>query len=421
MIIMIPMNYNIEYSEFIYHQRILQNITQETLCSGICSITYLSKIENKKIKPTQEVLELLLNRLNIQLENLADMNDDYYEHLLKWYYAILEKDFESCAIHYNFCENNHEKVSAIKLIYLKELIYFRELIEKRKIALLLEKFSVLKKYESKFDDYLNTYYIYFISLYEAIIQNDYEKALHKLLGISTFFDGNSADAPEYYYHLAMIYTYLNKSTQALQYTKKSLEIYHTQLAIKKIFECRLLLAINYNRLHQYQEAITNYEIIINHKIINKYKMILYKAFNNLGVIYKNIGEYVKAEDYFKKALDIMPLDSPSYQNSICELAELYYLQKKVDAALKIIKKYVKKETYTPTQAVLKIIELNINGKTEELIAYIEEVALPIFEKNPDNFQLQKYYQYLGDLYFSQYHYKNSAIYYKKVINLINLI
>ena len=51
--------------------RIQQNMKQVSLAKGICSTSYLSKIENNQTIPSEDVLQLLLERLELDYEDLS--------------------------------------------------------------------------------------------------------------------------------------------------------------------------------------------------------------------------------------------------------------------------------------------------------------------------------------------------------------
>ena len=38
------------------------------MCKGICTVSYLSKIETGKAEPSEEVLQLLLDRLGLKMD-----------------------------------------------------------------------------------------------------------------------------------------------------------------------------------------------------------------------------------------------------------------------------------------------------------------------------------------------------------------
>ncbi len=77
-----------KYGNFLIRQkRMEKNWSQEGLCKGICTASYLSKIEQGKAEPSDEVLELLLSRMGVAWnrdENDCDgqMVEDAYEYLL---------------------------------------------------------------------------------------------------------------------------------------------------------------------------------------------------------------------------------------------------------------------------------------------------------------------------------------------------
>ena len=50
----------------IYRNRIQLNWSQAGLCKGICTVSYLSKIETGKAVPSEEVLQLLMDRLDLK-------------------------------------------------------------------------------------------------------------------------------------------------------------------------------------------------------------------------------------------------------------------------------------------------------------------------------------------------------------------
>lgn len=56
--------------EKVHFKRKELGITQEKLCREICSITYLSKLENNKIEAKEDILKMLCKRLDISIEYL---------------------------------------------------------------------------------------------------------------------------------------------------------------------------------------------------------------------------------------------------------------------------------------------------------------------------------------------------------------
>ncbi|MEG2800190.1 MAG: helix-turn-helix domain-containing protein [Erysipelotrichaceae bacterium] len=50
---------------FIRYNRLARNISQESLCRGICVVSYLSKIEQGKVVPSEEIIEQLFEALQL--------------------------------------------------------------------------------------------------------------------------------------------------------------------------------------------------------------------------------------------------------------------------------------------------------------------------------------------------------------------
>lgn len=88
------------YGIFIHRQRLLKNWSQKGLCRGICAVSYLSKIEQGKAVPSDEILQLLLNRLGVSFdretaESARELAENAYETLfcgdMKAFRALLPR------------------------------------------------------------------------------------------------------------------------------------------------------------------------------------------------------------------------------------------------------------------------------------------------------------------------------------------
>ncbi|HEX5519067.1 MAG TPA: helix-turn-helix transcriptional regulator, partial [Candidatus Nitrosocosmicus sp.] len=55
-------------------ERVRQQMKQVVLAKGICTPSYLSKIERNLIEPSEDVMELLFNKLGIDVELLLENN-----------------------------------------------------------------------------------------------------------------------------------------------------------------------------------------------------------------------------------------------------------------------------------------------------------------------------------------------------------
>lgn len=66
-------NQNENIGEFFLKERLEHAITQEALCYGICTASYLSKIENNKLVPSRKIKKSLYKRLEEIKNNTIDL------------------------------------------------------------------------------------------------------------------------------------------------------------------------------------------------------------------------------------------------------------------------------------------------------------------------------------------------------------
>ncbi|MCH5316855.1 MAG: helix-turn-helix domain-containing protein [Eubacterium sp.] len=73
-------------------ERIRRNWSQEGLCKGICSVSYLSKIEQGKTEASPEILRLLFARLDLPWHDSPDEQKAGAEIVERFYEALLSYD-----------------------------------------------------------------------------------------------------------------------------------------------------------------------------------------------------------------------------------------------------------------------------------------------------------------------------------------
>ncbi|MBQ4651079.1 MAG: helix-turn-helix transcriptional regulator [Oscillospiraceae bacterium] len=87
------MNYR---AYLILRERLKKNWSQEGLCKGICTVSYLSKIESGKAVPSEQIMKMLLERLQLEyspeLERKAcQLAEKGFEQLLGFRFDELER------------------------------------------------------------------------------------------------------------------------------------------------------------------------------------------------------------------------------------------------------------------------------------------------------------------------------------------
>ncbi|PAT01151.1 hypothetical protein CI105_07865, partial [Candidatus Izimaplasma bacterium ZiA1] len=77
-----------DIGSFIKKQRIIKDVTQEKLSEGICSISYLSKIENNQIIPNHYLVKKIFERLNVNEDcfNVSIKDHEYLKEAINAYF-----------------------------------------------------------------------------------------------------------------------------------------------------------------------------------------------------------------------------------------------------------------------------------------------------------------------------------------------
>ena len=117
----------------VFYKRLQQKMTQEELCQGICSVSYLSKIENGKIEASEEILQLLCARLEIAVTDLRDVEEDVKGKLEDWHKAIVHLERERIEQIYADLQEQMEQVTDFEIMNYYELLYVRYLMIKHDI------------------------------------------------------------------------------------------------------------------------------------------------------------------------------------------------------------------------------------------------------------------------------------------------
>lgn len=61
--------------------RLNQNISQKTLSKGVCVASYLSRIENGDLIPSEEVISIIFNRLGLTFNDSKEFLEKGINHL----------------------------------------------------------------------------------------------------------------------------------------------------------------------------------------------------------------------------------------------------------------------------------------------------------------------------------------------------
>ncbi|MDR7074911.1 helix-turn-helix domain-containing protein [Fictibacillus barbaricus] len=415
----------------IRYYRKTKGLTQEELAQGICSVSYLSKIEKGDAKSSEEVINLLCDRLGISPEEMDD--NQVLGMLNEWYLQMVNRNFDKAETFlYETVQPKMKNVMEPDLILRYELFLSRFHMVHHIHPDLEGSFNRLKKAESFFAEMtpdLKFYYLNFLSLYYNI-KREYKKALDLLIDAEVLYNTKTtgitqSEGAVLFYHLALTYNYLCRVTSVNQYAFKAINIFDKEYNYSRSADCQILLGTSNRRVGNYDQA--NYHL----KQALKYSTAFNDHFTN-GVIYHNLGYVASCQSLHREALEYFHKSIEAKQkvpnnesiSTIMLIAREYFLANDKNNAkiwlnkgLNIIGKNAPDDQYYH----FMILEQRIDGNIEKLEEILSKAAIPYFEKVNIWEYVAEFSEMLADIYFDQSLYKKSSQYYRRANNALKNI
>lgn len=414
---------NINIGQIIYNIRNERRMTQEHLAEGICSISYLSKIENDQSNSSDEILELLLEKLGFNIDDLYQNIHAFKHKLEKLSNLIDNKALNKASELYkevNTTVNDIKDPTTLCNYYLIKLKYLisTNSLDKAKTTL----------------DFINEFYKKKSDSQEFLFQNligvlcskrkNYSEGLNhfksaELLGIE-----NKLNLSVTYYNLALTYSHLHNSSLAIYYAQNALRILQHDLNFLKSIDCQIIIGLNFVRIKNYNEAKSIYTKALEQAELFNNNNTKALILHNLGYLNYSIKDYDQAYYYYMKSLDYKKINTEDY------LLTLYYLCKTllddskkkeflfwINKSFNIINEYpnLKKSEFS---YLLKLMMLKVENY-EEYLVYSENEAFPYFLSTENYTQVLNLGNDLADFYSSKRMYKKANLIYKEVIEIIN--
>ncbi|WP_255548289.1 helix-turn-helix domain-containing protein [Planococcus beijingensis] len=296
-----------EIGERIRQVRIHKGMTQTELIKGICSNTYISKIESGKAKPSYSFITKIAKVLEVDAEFLLDMNMKNVEpdvhRIYESYISFRKINSQDLALLKLHSKENHSNFTLIKIYYVLISYYTANDMEEAHPIVEQAK-NIISPAQPTFEN--ETSY-YFHSLYKYFNTNkNYSEALFyaNLHLDSLQYEETSLRAAKAYLNLAQVRTKMDEDLElARLYTKKALQIFKDQDFKGGIANSLAQLAIQYHRNDLYDDALkTLDELFQFSEGFNKdyYAPIL--AYN-YGRVYQKQKQFDQAAAYMLQSIE----------------------------------------------------------------------------------------------------------------------
>ncbi|MFJ7935640.1 helix-turn-helix domain-containing protein [Sporosarcina sp. NPDC096371] len=395
-------------------------LTQEQLGRGICSVTHVSKIERGETSYSPEIIQLFSERLHIDIEQGVRRLEDIKRLLHRWHNAIImQKMIEVEKLKKELEETTFIGFSNYDSLYrLLQARYYILQDELEKTYAIIQQFQLddpdLPLYEKNL--LLHIWGIYYISNYNNSSTENHQKAVKVLKKI----DKDEYRNPEYYYHLAVAYYWINSKVNCYAYAEKALRHFkETNNYLRSINAESLMLLQLGDDIHvDFKEMTETYMNLIHDAETlhapDKKEMLL----NNLGYEHSKRKDYAGAQKYYKEALRMADKPSVLYlqrlHNYLGSCFEGKLLRK--TAMLNKAKEgmSVAKELDNRLYKILfRLLIYRIEGELDQYYSFIEKEALPYFESNNHAALTNRYGKQL-------YHHFVKLKQYEKAVQISNI-
>lgn len=400
-------------------ERIRRNMKQISLAHGICTPSYLSKIENNSIVPSQEVVDLLLNRLELSVIQNKNIDDESYLKKIREIYfnAIMNKDRELTA-------QQLKEINAERYLFVDSTNYYTYQLMVLRLTLIAqdiqndtsELIMALSELSGNFNDYqmflfhsnVGSYYSFMLD-YNSTLQA-YEKAItySKKVNIEQW------EEADFNYVLGHCYITQQRWVISIEYIQKALEFFKSGFYNTRAIECYLILAIAQGASYQLEESFEN--LLLAQKIATQLNLL-----EHIPLIKQNLGSSASRQGLSHDAIRY-------YQESLEAIGEE---DEKLLPIYSLVKEYSKLKNFEQVvkwaEMGLALISKNQNPALQtyafHLKVYLTKESDPnqfekavtdayqFFKENKDYRHTQKYALLLGNYYYANNKYKNAAKYF----------
>lgn len=374
---------NYDLGQIVKYYRIKNKIKQTFLCEGICTPSYLSRIENSLVRADREIYELLFLKLGLNVDSIFNVNREINSRLNQIYEELLYNN-KTKENYDDFFQTipftNNDFFIEYQIIYSRYLFSLNQLEE----GLLI--YQNLRELEINFSE-RNAFLFKSLSVYIALLTKNYNEGLEaiKELDFNRLLGYKKIEQAIFFYNLGLIYCHTKNYSNSLSFSRRALALFSEIYLPKHELNCHTTLGIIYNNLNLHKRATSHYEKALS--ILNQ----LNKDVNNasLNMILTNLGynfecqhQFERAEKYYKQALQSsISIDLHNHINLI-RLYDLSNNKKQAVEYLEILLSLdsIIEEKYDYQIKIFKLMLIERDAPVEKINS-LQKTALEYFLEN----------------------------------------
>nr|WP_316571598.1 transcriptional regulator [Neobacillus sp. YIM B06451] len=391
-------------------------MTQKELAEGICSIPHLSKIEHTSKEGNRETVALLLQRLGIEIEDVAS-KDEEIKALLDEFdnQMTFQIKAEADRVFSRLSELGN-LIPFSSHIYTYELYKYRYLLFKGDDREAEAQQELLKKHLKNFSRQERNLFDYFTSIH--LMRH---AKYHKADAILEKLDAEQAggiNLGEFLYHRAFAKGYTLQFGYAIHFGKKALQHFMEQHNFRRILHTLMIMGINYIYSNIFEEASACFEHVIRNAELLNEKGLLPQIYHNMGILQKKTQKLDQAVHYFKKSLSIQKDKGFYYLVTLNSLGETLYLKGEHANSRKCFEEVLRLADQLGNSKYMMVSSfyLMLFDSDPRAYEYLETKVIPLLEDGKElKDDLSYFYKLLADHFASDGKFEQAVHYLNKMI------
>ncbi|RNA66944.1 helix-turn-helix domain-containing protein [Alteribacter keqinensis] len=413
-----------------YH-RLKQRKKQDEVCKGICSVSYYSKIENDQIDVSTDLLERLMDRLDIREEVKSVHNESQLkERIYKLNEKVIDRELAEAA------ELSGSLQEQLNFVQNPNLIVLFEVILSRLRFLQGEGASaqvLLNKNESFINDVedpeIRFHFLKMKSVY-AYMNQEFHKSLEHLKEADALLDTSNfphKDVVDLYYMLGLTSYRVEDINSSMHHLNEAVRVYDANYEYHRSGDCRLLLGLCFKVLGKYSKAEKQFELAMKLAKNIGDKKLEAKVLQAKGETFGAMNRSMEAIHHFQMSYRLRQgtdrlITIVAILEQFAKMRLFSEMKSWIEHGFEILDEHKSKAgsfLVRQYEYHLKYYEhVAGDADTEEFEKVLKDEIIPFFEENPRHEFIYKYGKHLAALYEKKQHYSKSVQYYKKAVGAL---
>ncbi|SDJ11629.1 helix-turn-helix domain-containing protein [Salimicrobium halophilum] len=404
-----------------YRQK--NNLSQQEVCRGIVSPSYLSRIENNQLVPAEDTMAQLFERVGMDVSRQNSEIDTVRGLLEQWEDVLLQNQKDDSirihqkldpyitqTMHSNTLEDYH--VLAIRHYILMNDVQKAE-----------DSIQATRELTSGLSDRNRFFYWKHTGNLELVKGNtqDAERALTK--AIKDYFHPvlHELEKADAYYLLSLAVSKQQKDAVSLEYAKAALEIYQPHYRLEQCARTHIQMGVSYSRSRHFDAAL---EQLTKAKRLAKaldLPHILGIVEHNLANVYSRLHEPERIIHHLRNSLSYKEgQDAHSYMTTMVFLISIYYRYDHREEAETTWHEAWKRKNSLSRESLqwkeLQFYQLFLFEPHEAWEPYITEEFFPYLKESNNQRAIISYARLVADCYKQLSLYKKAAYYFELALD-----